>query len=73
MPSPKAASLALLTMMAACGGTADVPVSTSIAQNQGGAGGGGSGGGGGGGTADSCGGLQFFAPLYFVDQPLARA
>ena len=71
MPSPKILSLALFASIAACGGTADVSPSTAIAQNQGGAGGGGgTGGGGGGGTVDGCGGLQFFAPLYFIDQPV---
>ena len=78
----KSASCALLALVAAaCGGTSpEMTANSAISQNAtggGGAGGGGgtgggAGGGGGGGTVDSCGGLQFFAPLYFVDQPLAN-
>src|SRR5438067_13064142 len=78
MPAYKALSIALIAL-AACGGTAGPSAQTSTAQNAtggagggGGTGGGGTGGGGGGGTVDACGGLQFFAPLYFVDQPLVN-
>ena len=71
-------SKAFVLMLAiGCGGAVErtLPAAASTAQggtgSGGGTGGGGSGGGG-GGTVDSCGGLQFFAPLYFVDQPLAN-